>query len=198
MMQMQKIAKLPKKHGLLFLPILILTLASLNVSMAHATGMAAYWTGAAGDGKWETPANWAFGQVPGVNDLVSISNPVTVSLSSPAQISTLLLQTRAVLNCNAGCILSSGITNYGIVNNYGFINDLQGGSIENVGGTINNFGTIVNDHASTNSGTIINNYGGMIKISGGMTNSGTITNRCGGNILGFVNVSGTSINTLKC
>src|SRR5208282_5340102 len=188
---MQKNVKHPKKYGLLFLPILILMLASLNLSTAHATGMAIYWTGAGGDGKWETAANWAFGQVPGVNDLVSISNPVTVSLSSPAQISTLLIQTHAVLNCNAGCSLSSGITNYGTVNNYGFINDVQGGSIENVGGTINNYGTIVNDHTGTNSGTIINNFGGM-------TNSGIITNRCGGNILGSGNVSGTSINALKC
>jgi hypothetical protein len=198
MILMQKNVKHPKKHGLLLLPILILMLASLNLSVAHATGMATYWTGAAGDGKWETAANWAFGQVPGVNDLVSISNPVTVSLSSSAQISTLLLQTRAVLNCNVGCSLSSGITNYGTVYNYGFINDVQGGSIENVGGTINNYGTIVNDHASTNSGTIINNYGGMINISAGMTNSGIITNKCGGNIVGSGNVSGASINKLKC
>ncbi|HKM49969.1 MAG TPA: hypothetical protein VJZ75_02195 [Candidatus Bathyarchaeia archaeon] len=195
---MQKNMKHPKKYGLLFLPILILMLASLNLSTAHATGMAIYWTGAGGDGKWETAANWAFGQVPGVNDLVSISNPVTVSLSSPAQISTLLIQTHAVLNCNAGCSLSSGITNYGTVNNYGFINDVQGGSIENVGGTINNYGTIVSDHTGTNSGAIINNFGGMININGGMTNSGTITNKCGANILGSGNVSGTSINTLKC
>jgi hypothetical protein len=193
MISMQKIMK----HALLILPILILMLASLNVPLVRSTGMAVNWTGAGGDGKWETAANWAFGQVPGADDLVSISSPVTVTISSPAQVSTLLLQKQAVLNCNSRCSLSTGITNYGTVNNYGFINDLLGGAIENYG-TINNYGTIINNHVSTNSGTIINNYGGTITNNGGMTNSGIITNRCGGTILGSGATTGSSVNALKC
>lgn len=192
--------KLPLKHALLLLPILVLMLANLTVPAAHASGMAVYWTGAAKDGKWETAGNWAFGKVPGATDLVSISNPVTISLSSPAEVAGLLLQAHAVLNCNAGCSLSSGITNYGTLNNYGFVNDLMGGSIDNNGGTINNYGSIINYHTSTNSGTIINNFGGTITNDGGITNSGVITNKCGGTILGsgISEISGTPVNSLKC
>jgi hypothetical protein len=192
---MQRIMKLSLKHSLFLFTILILTIVSLNVPTVHAAGMALTWTGAAGDGKWETAANWVFGNVPGADDLVSISGPVTVSLSSPVTIAGLLLQAPAVLNCNAACSLSSGISNYGTVNNYGMITDLLGGIIENFG-TINNSGAIINQYASTNSGTINNNYGGTVTFGGGITNSGTIINTCGGTVSGTV--SGTSVNTLKC
>jgi hypothetical protein len=183
------------RYGPFLLTVLILTAATLNVSMVHAAGMAVTWTGAAKDGKWETAGNWVFGNVPGANDLVSISGPVTVSLSSPVTIAGLLLQAPAVLNCNAACSLSSGISNYGTVNNYGMITDLLGGTIENFG-TINNSGAIMSNHISTNSGTITNNYGGSITFGGGNQNSGIITNNCGGTMSGTV--SGKTVNTIKC
>src|SRR6185437_2356560 len=35
-----------------------------------------YWTGAAGDGNWDTPGNWSTNAVPGPNDAVTIDNSV--------------------------------------------------------------------------------------------------------------------------
>jgi hypothetical protein len=193
---MQRIIKLSSKHSLFLLIVLVLTIVSLNVPTIHAAGMTITWTGSAHDGKWETAANWIFGDVPGANDLVIISGPVTVSLSNPANIASLVLQAPAVLNCNLGCSLTSGISNYGTVNNHGLITDLLGNTIENFGGTINNSGSIIVNNISTNSGTITNNNGGSVAFGGGVTNSGTITNTCGSTVSGTV--SGRPVNAIKC
>src|SRR5438093_9945133 len=42
-----------------------------------------YWTGAAGDGKWNTPGNWSINDLPGPNDAVEINDPgITVTHST--------------------------------------------------------------------------------------------------------------------
>jgi hypothetical protein len=206
--KMQKIVYSPKYGGLFVLFILILTLATLNIPRAYADAVT--WTGSAGDGKWESAKNWSSRGIPGASDLVSISGPFTVSLSSTAGISGLSLAAGSVLNCNSGCSLTlgtGGTTIYGAINvnfggtisNFDAI-DNSGTITNNQGGTISNSGTINNYFGSAivNSGTITNHRGATITNPGYTSNQGTIINECGGTISGSGTVSGKPVYSMNC
>jgi hypothetical protein len=63
----------------------------LSAAPAHAVDRT--WTGAAGDGLWNTPANWSGTAVPGPSDhaLVTLAGTYTVRLTTPVSVARLTL-----------------------------------------------------------------------------------------------------------
>ncbi len=53
--------------------------------VAYAAVCTVSWSGAAGDGLWQTPVNWSAGSVPGSTDDACIPSGTNVTLSSVSQ-----------------------------------------------------------------------------------------------------------------
>ena len=159
------------------------------------------WTGDAGDGRWESVANWSGDAVPASYSKVLISLPFAgqpvVTISSAPLIKSLLIGSGVTLSCVSACSLrveygGAQITNSGVIANHGSIQVLGGGAGIVNSGIITNSGTVSVEGGSayiTNSadGTITNSEGGRITVFGGgakIENHGTITN------FGTIEVSG--------
>lgn len=142
------------------------------------------WTGAAGDGRWETAGNWDNG-VPTSGIGANIPHDAFVVTISTAQ-SVLYLGVGAgdTLICTATCSLTVvlGIPN-GILGNLGTISNsgtITTTDLANAGGTLTNSGTVTVAGTFGITGTVVNF--GTITISGEFANFGTFTNECHGTV----------------
>jgi hypothetical protein len=142
------------------------------------------WTGAAGDGNWNTGANWTGGHVPGTNDDVIIGGG-TISLSSTAQIGSLTwgggnLSGGGILEPSRGMEISGGGTlkNITLVNPAGQTARFTGGQWVD-GGVFLNYGLIqfqkpltntwvgLSPYPSTSTG-FVDNFGQVLADNSGV------------------------------
>ena len=155
------------------------------------------WTGAAGNGKWETLANWSGPISDDVDVIISLpfSGLPVITVSSAPTISGLTVSKGVTLVCGDSCKLTvergdATLSNSGSIMNSGNIT-VEGGSARfSNEGTITNSGTITVEGGSaqiknfasiTNSGSIsVVGGGAQIINSGRITNSGSISVEGGG------------------
>ncbi|MCL5775042.1 MAG: DUF2341 domain-containing protein, partial [Patescibacteria group bacterium] len=83
--------------------------------VVNTTSRYVYWTGVAGDGRWETAGNWNIGQVPGAADYVTIGTATTVNISASTTVRSLTLgisttSTSTILNFNYNAISAGALS----------------------------------------------------------------------------------------
>jgi hypothetical protein len=177
----------------LTIPAPLQTLAATASCPAGST----CWTGAAGDGKWETPTNWSgpISEYVDASVLLPFPGPAVITVSSAPKVSSLTLGEGVTIVCESSCKLTveSGdatLSNSGTITNSGSIQVEGGSATLSNGDTITNSGTInvVGGGAQiTNSGRITNS--GSINVEGGsaeIVNDGEIFNCDGGKITGEI------------
>jgi hypothetical protein len=156
--------------------------AMVSTPRAHAIPLRT-WTGAAGDGKWETPGNWDCNCVPGLSERAAIpAGAFEVTISSAQSIVSLTVGAGALVVCSSTCTLtlSEILDNSGTVKNFGTINTVT--FANEAGSALTNSGIItVAQTFSTGSGATVVNFG-AITISGQFANDGTFIDRCKGTV----------------
>jgi hypothetical protein len=156
------------------------------------------WTGAAGDGNFNNPANWSPAQVPGATDTVTISPHAAtlINISTADAVQALKTSATVTLSISDGSSLTVGnaatknaaLTNAGTItlNNYDYNTSLIIGGPEvtlSGGGTILmgvGGGNLIYGAASTD---VLNNTGNLIE-GAGQLGDGTLTyiNGAGGTV----------------
>ncbi len=157
----------------------------VSIPTAHAVPPTT-WTGAAGDGKWETAGNWAGGHLPGPSSNVGIPpfGAFVVTISTTQTITALNVAPGDTVTCESTCTLALivGLSNAGTFTNFGTVTSSGLGNT----GTFTNSGTVTTSTFLANLGTFTN-YG-TVTIGVTFINGGTFTNRCHGT----VNIAPTS------
>ena len=127
-------------------------------STAIVTGV--YWTGAAGDGYWDTPGNWSSGAVPGPADDVYIDQMVEGSVTYRTGDTTI-----HSLNNRAGLLISGGSLSLSAASEVSV-----SGFITVAGGTLTGTGELVVKGTLGWTGGTMSGYGSTTIAQGGTLN----------------------------
>ncbi len=156
------------------------------------------WTGAAGDGNFNNPANWSPAQVPGASDTVTISPHAAtlINISTPDAVQSLKDSATVTLSINDGASLTVGnsttknaaLTNAGTIelNNNNYTTSLVIGGPEV---TLSGAGTILMGTGGGNyiigaaASDVLNNTGNLIEGAG----------QLGGGSLTYINGAGAIV-----